>query len=211
MTFFQDFPVPEPLPRSGATRYVPPPWAGPPPHELPAVLHIGKFLHRSSAMVMAVKSVEVFSVGCSFSLTWLFRRSEEAEDSWAEKHAMFFHPGIDPRHGTRARSGLMFGVQLSDGTKASTASLGPHAFLGIDQEPEPPTLILSNGGGSGADDELTGTGTLWLWPLPPAGDLRLVTQWRDFGLEESSVTLAGGQLREAAPAVQPFSPGGDQG
>lgn len=204
MTFFKDFPIPEPAPRGGATRFVPPPWLGPPLYELPAVRHIGKFLHRSPAMIVAVKSVDVFAAGCSFSLTWIIRRDGIAEEDWAEKHQLFFNQGMGPRHGLRAGRGLMFGVQLSDGAKASTVGFEPHAFMGTDQKPEPPTLTLNNGGGSGADDELSGTGNLWLWPLPPAGTVRLVTQWLDFGLTESSIELDGGLLREAAADAQRF-------
>ncbi|WP_354172525.1 hypothetical protein [Arthrobacter sp. UYEF36] len=100
---------------------------------------------------------------------------------------------------------LMFGVELPDGSKAITGNMGPHAFKGEGgQEPEPPTLVLANGGGGGGDDELAGTGALWLWPLPPAGNLRLVAQWKDFGMEETTAVLDGGQLREAAAGVQEF-------
>jgi hypothetical protein len=63
---------------------------------------------------------------------------------------------------------------------------------------------LNGGGGSGGDDELAGSGTVWLWPLPPAGELRLVVQWTQFGLAETSVMLDGGALRDAAAGVQRF-------
>lgn len=206
VTFFQDFPIPASGPRPSAPRFEPPPWAAPPSYELPAVVHVGKFLHHSPAMVMALRSAEVFSTGCSFNLSWIIRRGEEDEDDWADKHSLFFQPGMRLRRGTVPFSGLMFGVQFADGSKASTGARGPHGFMGSTGEPEPPTLVLNNGGGSGAPDELAGSGTLWLWPLPPAGDLRLVAQWIDFGMEESSITLAGGQLRQAAAGVQRFWP-----
>lgn len=206
VTFFQDFPIPPSYPKAPSARFVPPPWAAPPAYELPAVVHLGKFLHRGPAMVMALRSVEVFSTGCSFNLSWVFRRDEESEDEWAEKHSLFFQPGMGIRRGTGHLAGLMFGVQLSDGSKASTVTRGPHGFMGSNEEPEPSTLSLNNSGGSGADDELAGTGTLWLWPLPPAGDFRLVAQWADFGMEETSLTLDGGQLRTAAAGVQQFWP-----
>lgn len=205
VTFFQDFPIPPSGPKPPSPRFIPPPWAAPPAYELPAVVHIGKFLHRGPAMVMALRSVEVFSTGCYFNLSWVFRRGEETEEDWAEKHSLFFQPGMGFRRGTD-QSWLMFGVELSDGSKASTGNRPPHGFMGTNEEPDPPTLALNNGGGSGADDELAGTGTLWLWPLPPAGDFRLVAQWTDFGMEETSIELDGGLLRTAAEGVQPFWP-----
>jgi len=73
-------------------------------------------------------------------------------------------------------------------------------------DPEPPVLALHGGGGGGGDEEFSGSGTLWLWPLPPAGDLRLVCQWTDLGLEERSLMLDGGTLRAAAGSVQPYWP-----
>ena len=207
VTFFQDFPVPPMPPQPRAMRYVPPPWAGAPAYELPAVVHLGKFLRRSPTMVVAVKSADVYSTGCSFSLSWLFRRGEQTDHEWADMQHLFFQPGMGIRRGKERQTGLMFGVQLPDGSKASTGSQGPHGLMETGgQEPDPPTLVLNNSGGSGADDEFVGTGNLWMWPLPPAGELRLVCQWLDFGLEETSITLDGAQLRVAAAGTQKYWP-----
>jgi hypothetical protein len=98
----------------------------------------------------------------------------------------------------------MFGVELPDGSRARSGTRGPHGFMGSNEQPEPPTLALNNDGGGGGDDEMTGTGTLWMWPLPPAGELRLVAQWLDFGLLETSIMLDGGQLRDAAAGAQQY-------
>ena len=97
VTFFKDFPIPASGPRPATPRFVPPPWAAPPAYELPAVVHLGKFLHHSPAMVMALRSAEVFSTGCSFSLSWVIRRGREDEDDWADKHSLFFQPGMGLR------------------------------------------------------------------------------------------------------------------
>ena len=210
VTFFQDFPIPPSAPRPPSTRFVPPAWTAPPAYELPVAVHLGQFLHRSPRMVVAVRSAEVYSTGCSFNLSWVFQRGDETEDDWADKHSLFFQPGMGIRRGTRLLSGLMLGVELADGSKASTGAHGPHGFMGSTEEPEPPTLALNGGGGSGADNELAGTGSAWLWPLPPAGNLRLLAQWMDFGLAESSVVLDGGKLRDAAAGVQQFWADGDQ-
>ncbi|MGN7198525.1 hypothetical protein [Arthrobacter sp. SAFR-044] len=206
MTFFKDFPTP-PLPlRSRSARFVPPPWAGAPLYELPAVVHLGEFVSRTPEMVVAVKSADVFSTGCAFSLSWLFRRADQSDEDWADLQHLFFQPGMGIRRGSGKQTGLMFGVEFPDGAKASSGAMGPHVFMERDHQPEPPVLVLNNGGGSGGDDEFSGTGTLWLWPLPPAGELRLVCQWTDFGLEETSLMLDGGALRRAAASVQQYWP-----
>lgn len=206
VTFFRDFPVPPMPPRPRSTRYLPPPWAAAPAYELPAVVHIGKFLHRSSSAVVAVKSADVYSTGCSFSLSWLFRRREQNDEDWADLQYLFFQRGRGIRRLKERQTGLMFGVQFPDGSKAITGTPVPHGPMESGHRPDPPTLALNNGGGSGGDDEYSATGMLWLWPLPPAGDLRLVAQWLDFGLEETSINLDGSQLREAAAGAQKYWP-----
>jgi hypothetical protein len=155
---------------------------------------------------MAVKSADVYSTGCLFSLSWLFRRGEQSDDDWADLQHLFFQPGMGIRRGRERQTGLMFGVQFPNGAKASTGSQGQHGLMETGQQPEPPTLVLNNGGGNGGDEEFSGTGKLWLWPLPPAGELRLVAQWLDFGLEETSVPLDGGHLRDAAAGAEAFLP-----
>lgn len=209
MTFFQDFPVPPLPPRPRSQRYVPPPWAAAPAYELPAVVQIGTFLSRTPEIVVAVKSADVYSTGCVFGVSWLIRRGSQSDEDWADLQHLFFQPGRGIRRGTGRQTGLMFGVQFPDGSKASTGALEPQVFMDREQQPEPPILALNNGGGGGGEDELAGTGTLWLWPLPPAGDLRLVAQWTDFGLAETSIMLDGGRLRNAASGSQQYWPAED--
>ena len=206
MTFFQDFPVPPLPPRPRNTRHVPPPWVAAPAYEVPAVVHLGRFVSRTPSIVVALKSAEVFSTGCLFNLSWVFRRADQTEEDWAELQHLFFHQGRGIRVGSGRQTGLMFGVEFPDGSKASTGSQIPYGLMEPGTNPEPPVLVLNGGGGSGGDDEFSGTGTLWLWPLPPAGDLRLVAQWTDFGLAETSLMLDGGALRSAAAGVRQYWP-----
>lgn len=203
MTFFQDFPVPPVPPRGRAVRYVPPVWAGAPQYELPAVLHVGQFLHQSPTMVMAIKSVDVFSTGCSFDVSWTIRRGEQTDAEWADLNDVFFRSGPGAGRGSGAASMLLFGAAFPDGSKASTGA-HPHGIFEGTEQPAPPVLLFRSGGGNGGDDEFAGSGTLWLWPLPPAGELRLVAQWKDFGLAECSIVLDGAQLRDGTSGVQSF-------
>lgn len=53
---------------------------------------------------------------------------------------------------------------------------------------------------------MSGKASLWLWPLPPAGDLRLVAQWAELGMPEASIAIDGGQLREAGARAQKYWP-----
>ncbi|GEM_PF-4286586 len=108
--------------------------------------------------------------------------------------------------GISAASVLLFGVQFPDGTKARSSSLAMYEQEWMDQEPIGSVFEYRAKGGSGSDDDISAKCALWLWPLPPAGDLRLVAQWTDMGMGESSIVLDGSQLREAAAAVEPYWP-----
>ncbi|WP_224027161.1 hypothetical protein [Arthrobacter sp. NicSoilC5] len=141
-------------------------------------------------------------------VSWLLRRGDETDQEWAMTHATFFNSRHVPMSASKGTE-LLFGVQFPDGSKASTGSI-TSPFMPEDPtyRPDPPVLYLQNRGGGGGGDELGGSGTIWMWPLPPAGDLRLVAQWTDMGISESSITLDGTQLREAAAGAQKYWPEG---
>jgi hypothetical protein len=46
----------------------------------------------------------------------------------------------------------------------------------------------------------------WLWPLPPAGRLRVACQWLEQGIEMSTHDLDTDPFREAAARAQPIWP-----
>ncbi len=208
VTFFQDLPVPKEPRRGRTVRYVPPAWAGAPAHELPAVVHIGQFLHRSRTFIMVVELAKVYSTGCSFDLTWTLRRGDEDDEAWARLNAAFFgHPHSMQPIERRPFAALLLGVQLPDGTKArADSTLHGRYPPGTAMQPDPPVLVLQGNGGNGGDDEMAGKGSVWLWPLPPAGDFRLVAQWAELGMPETSIAIDGSQLREAAAGAQKYWP-----
>lgn len=208
MAFFQDFPIPTQPKRGRQGRFVPPPWSGTPRYELPALVHIGQFLYFSPTKVIAVKGVEVFSTGCNFDLTWIIRRADETDEEWEALNGVFFQHGFRPKPEQNLLDVLLlFGVELPDGSRAFTGAHGGGRYMDPTQQPTAPVLSFNGGGGSGGDDELAGSGSLWLWPLPEEGDLRLVTQWPALGIEESSLILDGGQLKAAAAGAKEFWPG----
>ncbi|ELT43730.1 hypothetical protein G205_16427 [Arthrobacter nitrophenolicus] len=73
-------------------------------------------------MVVAVKSADVYSTGCSFNLSWLIRRGVQTDEDWADLPHLFFQLGMGIRRGKRLATGLLFGVQFPDGAKASTGN-----------------------------------------------------------------------------------------
>jgi hypothetical protein len=67
---------------------------------------------------------------------------------------------------------LRFGVEFSDGRKATNTS-GHPAFMDRDGEPAGPILMPGSGGGGRGSWRLS----LWIWPLPPRGPLAFVCEW----------------------------------
>lgn len=206
MAFFQDYQIPVLPPRPRTSQFTPPPWVEPPRYELPAVVPIGKFIHKSPAFVMALQTVTVYSTGCIIDVNWMLRRTDQDDRKWTEISTVFHGPAPQWRDGgISAASILLFGVQFPDGTKASSSSLAMYEHRSMDQEPDGSVFEYRAKGGSGSDYDISAKGALWLWPLPPpAGDLRLVTQWTDMGMGESSIILDDRQLNEAAARVQKY-------
>ncbi|UVJ39448.1 hypothetical protein [Arthrobacter sp. CJ23] len=200
MSFFDDVPVPD---RPRQPENVPPAWSGPPPDELPDVVSVGRFLKRSGQMVMAVKSIEVFSTGCWINLVWSVRRAKETDREWS----LLTGRSFDHPHRTNAYpddGGLRIGVAFADGRKTTTTHLHPGMFDGTEPVAGPVLLRSGGGGGSSSDSHAVSNSTLWLWPLPAEGDIRVVAQWDDLGMAEQSVVIEGGLLAEAARKVQNY-------
>ncbi|WP_307427115.1 hypothetical protein [Pseudarthrobacter defluvii] len=180
----------------------------PPRYELPAVVPGGQIIHKSPAFVLAIEAVKVHSTGCIFDVLWTLRRTDQEDREWAEINAVFHHPAPQLHNrGTPAESVLLFGVEFPDGTKAISSSLAMYApHKSMDQEPDGPVFEYRPRGGSAGEDDMSANGSLWLWPLPPAGNLRLVAQWTEMGMGECSITLDGTELRDAAAGAQKYWP-----
>jgi hypothetical protein len=59
---------------------------------------------------------------------------------------------------------------------------------------------MQHGGGGGMSDDrsVTMRPAFWLWPLPPAGPLRLSCEWPIVDIALSSIELDAGDLRGAS-------------
>ena len=205
MTFFQDYSIPVPPPRQRTPQFTPPPWAGPPRYELPVIVPLSRFVHKSPAFVMTVEAVKVFSTGCTIDINWMLRRMDQEDRKWAEISAVIHRPTPQVADGEiTTDSVLLLGVQFPDGTKASSSSLAMYGHRPLDQEPDGPVFEYRPKGGNGGEEDISANATPWLWPLHPSGDLRLVAQWKEMGMPESSITLDGLHLREAAAGVRKY-------
>ena len=97
MTFFQDYSIPALPPRPRTPQFTPPPWTAPPRYELPAVVPVGRFVHKSPTFVMSVEAIKVYSTGCIMDMNWILRRTDQGDRKWAEINAVFHRPAPQVR------------------------------------------------------------------------------------------------------------------
>lgn len=111
-----------------------------------------------------------------------------------------------------------FGVQFSDGRKATTFGLGGLARFGRgtpssstvtarairpgQPPPEGPLLQPRGGGGSRS----VWRQDYWLWPLPPPGELIVACEWPNADIELTTTTINADLLRDAAGRARELWP-----
>lgn len=109
----------------------------------------------------------------------------------------FHHPGMRGR-GDSTGGEFRFGIAFSDGSKVVNYG---HRSTPPD-EPSVRTLRLRGGGGGGR----RWSQELWCEPLPSAGLMALVIEWRDFGVSETSIETDGSAILDAGSRAVPLWP-----
>ncbi|GAA1873284.1 hypothetical protein GCM10009836_62840 [Pseudonocardia ailaonensis] len=153
---------------------------------LPAVLPWGRRLAEGSATVIALDHVECWPEGATLQLRAMMR------DGWdgASGPPALRHPRADGWH---------VGLEFADGRRVVHLD-GSHRGPQVREvPPDEPLLVMGAGSSWGPYFR---TLSLYLTPLP-AGPWKLVTQWRERGIEETVVPLDGDAVRErAAEAIE---------
>jgi len=207
MSFFEPPPPPEQSDWPEIPK--PQPWWHAPTNELGVAVPLRLALGRSDRVVVALTAATAYTTGVELRLT-VRKRLGPADGPEAflddPMDLPFGHPGI--RH--RGHSGglppeiLRFGVQFSDGAKATTvgdAFPWPHPG---DPEKEPTGPVLAQGGGGG------GAGNwdwdFWLWPVPPPGQLTFAVEWPKEGIELSTHEVDASLFIEASKSSEVLWP-----
>jgi hypothetical protein len=209
MSFFE--PPPPPAEPPEPPRIVERPWWQPPRNELGVSTGLRLALARTEDLVVALIDAVAYSTGLTFTLAVVRRGASEPffgdplEDAFGHGH---FGPRRQPGQELPPEL-LRFGVQFSDGRKATTLDSGGSVFtlLASDEEAEPEGPILSPRGGN-ADGDGWELG-FWLWPLPPPGPLALVVEWPANGIELTRHEVPAEPLLEAgsrSEALWPATP-----
>ena len=198
MSFFpDDAPPPEPpepveLPQ--------PAWAGPPEDVLPGAAPLALVIGRSAGTVVMLNGVRAYPTGLALQLNVRLRERAARRDLNGE----VFDGPYDHEQSAQWRAGrLKWGFELSDGRRVTNVDHPgwPWRYdTGADDD-GPSALLVGQGGGA---SNKSADRDYWLWPLPPAGPLRVVCQWLDQGIELTSHQLDATPLVEAAARATPL-------
>ena len=191
MSFFSDRPRHEPEEEEDEERRVPP-WFEPPMGVLPGLLPDRAVLARTDRALITIDQFRVYPVGVEFSLNlWLRRKADQIyEFPWESFH----RPGRPRADDSEI---LRYGVAFSDGTSWTNLDVD---HRGRDFHEEPPGPVINGRGGGGGEDHWQTD--LWLWPLPPAGDVTFVASWPAVDVPETAVVLDGSKFVEAAATAE---------
>jgi hypothetical protein len=151
-------------------------------------------LARADHVAVAVVGVTAYSTGIALTLAVRSRRGM-IEDVYEDPFGLPFRHPIRHRHhgGELPPEILRFGVQFSDGRKATTVGGAlPGAGGYGEEEPSSPVLTQGGGGGGGGDYE----SKFWLWPIPPPGPVTFAVEWPAREIELSN------QLADASVFIE---------
>jgi hypothetical protein len=167
--------------------------------ELPALVAVNAVVGGAPDVVVLLRGVDVFSDGVALRLEWAARRGDRDGDGWQALQGAFSGGRWGGPQQAPADE-LRFGVELADGQRIIADEVG-----GIpEREPSGPTLRFLRSGGSGGLGHLVHHGLLWLWSLPPEGELQLVTEWRALGIPQTTFGIDTAPLLAAVERVRPL-------
>ena len=197
------FEPPPPPPEPEPEEEEPPrrPWHGPPSNVLGRAVALNLLLGRTDDVAVTLPVVTVYPDGISFSLALrgrLFDSLAEVEDDW------FPHFGERRRGQRSADEALRFGVQFSDGSKATNL----RRWWTDESEPPPSPWLFEHGGGGGGREYKR---RYWLWPVPPPGPLAFVVEWRAASIPITRTEISADVLREAASGAVELWPEAREG
>jgi hypothetical protein len=185
--FFEPLPEP-PKPE----RHRQPAWIGPPDNVLGAPVPMVVLLAKTEELAVVVAHPTAYPNGFELRLQVRARVEDFELDP----------VGYHPRGRGRGEDAFRFGLQFSDGRKATSVG---RPLSGSDSEPEPPRLIMRGGGGGGGSWDHG----WWVWGLPTPGPLAFVCTWPAKGLAETRVEVDAGPILEAAARAEELWPGGE--
>jgi hypothetical protein len=171
----------------------------PPGDEVGTVIAVGTVAASSPRATIAITDITVHSTGCLITLEWVLHRTTESTTEWQGMfEEVLGHPfhHLRPEDNRPPGNQLVVTAEFSDGRRATTMQ----ERTSDDRRP----MILDRGGGVGHcvdDGDCRGRTTLYLWPLPPPGELRFVVEWPTFGVPRTTTLLDADAIHAAKARI----------
>lgn len=160
-----------------------------PDNEVPASVAFDAVLVDTDTLVIFLSGLRVYTGGVEFVLQLRAAPTGSEDEDEYLGHLL---------HGHRGADGLLIGIEFGDGR--SCANVGTLQERSTD---ESSPMLHSGGGGGGAR---AADASYFLSPLPPPGDLKLVTALPDRGVAESTVLLPTEAILDAASRARVLWP-----
>jgi hypothetical protein len=177
--------VPEPQ------RYRIPPWFGAPRGTLPGVVALERVLARTDKVAVCLTRLAAYPTGFEFDVLTMTADDQEDLDPLMFHHHHQMHRGMTDEIPPEL---LRFGVQFSDGSKATNTG----GFHNDQNPPEGPIMHPGGGGGGGGSWRQT----QWVWPLPSPGRLEIVCEWPALDVPLTRSELDAQLILDAATRAQ---------
>jgi hypothetical protein len=168
-----------------------PPWTGPPYGVLPGAAPLELVIAANARAAVYVGRCSAYETGFELDVRVLVARETGELDPSLNGP---YHRG----RGDNYDEMLRFGVQFSDGSKAT--NVGGRGYAG--EEPEGPVLWGMGGGGGGGRWRQD----FWVWPLPPAGPLVFVCEWPAAGIPLTRAEVDAQLLLDASTRARALFP-----
>jgi hypothetical protein len=150
-------------------------------NEVPVSVAFDAVIASTPDLAVFVSGLRVYSNGVDFTVEMRARQpSSQGEEGIGR--------GLHSWSGDR----MLLGVEFSDGHRTSTLP-----YWGRSGEPGGPSLCPGGGSSGGRTADLS----MFLSPIPPPGDLRLVCAWPAQGIDDTFTALPCEEIRDAASRV----------
>jgi hypothetical protein len=177
-----------------------PVWSCPPQDVRPGVVALSVELGRSESTAVLLEGARAYDEGVVLRIVVVIREATPLAARRRVFEQLDITHGRGSLHLSLPAGGLRWGFEFSDGQRVTTLNDSPWVEMpgGVDPakwDPGHPVLeVLSRP----AIFAQSWSRDVWLWPLPPAGPLRVVCAWPDREVRETSTTFDATQLRIAA-------------